>query len=744
MTDDLRKLQQNTSSDNNKIAHSGARFDVRCKQVPNIHPLWENSKGVPLSAIVFGCRRSDGLPLVVESLSWKHGGFMAVSLRSESTNKDRVLTNDPMGMRPIKRKLVGLRTKKAERAAKNRKRRATDPVPVKEKKPKKESRKSTATLDLTELSGETLNIIRGLELKEDKVLVNRFGIQLRQRDLDKLEPGQCLNDDIINYYLQLVAERSSGKAFALSSLLYTQLADKGTSSVTKWTKDVDLFSFDVLLLPIHLPGHWTLAVVLNKHKRIDYYDSMGGNGAKHMEQDILAQIDQTHKAQPQSYQFSISLVTSAASRRLWSGGDSPRRALHMGPILDSSASNMGDTKLRNSFDAISLGEADNNCETEAMDHRFRNHFPPIFKPKKVVVVSKSSMLEYELARFESRSKKACSGIEDQRFLKELIKRHANIEELKRRHTQQSAYVKAICDELRSHDIEFRVVNRHNYTHDLVDWSDLVISAGGDGTFLTAAKKVRTVPVIGINTDPVGSEFLNNEFKWAHRQRIRVTIVKPSDSNPASPASSSTSSSSSSSPVDNHEDVGEQEQANTAREFKFSSDDEYSDADVNIEPRLALNEVFMGESHAARVSYYEVQLDDGPLMKQKSSGLTICTGTGSTSWHYNINRLTEQNLKEVLEVINHMGFDLDREVDNHVIEEICKRYNQKLVFEPEAQKMAFSIRDPVFNATFPKTASRGFANKIRLKSSGRGAGRVVLLDEVHSEWQGQQNRYWEGH
>uniref|UniRef100_A0A915DH84 Uncharacterized protein n=1 Tax=Ditylenchus dipsaci TaxID=166011 RepID=A0A915DH84_9BILA len=123
---------------------------------------------------------------------------------------------------------TGLRTKKAERAAKNRKRRVTEPVPVKGKKPKKESRESTATFDLTGLTfWEGLNIIRGLELKEDRVLANRFGIQLRQRDLDKLEPGQCLNDDIINYYLQLVAERNSGQVFALSSLLYTQLADKG-------------------------------------------------------------------------------------------------------------------------------------------------------------------------------------------------------------------------------------------------------------------------------------------------------------------------------------------------------------------------------------------------------------------------------------------------------------------------------------------------------------------------------------
>uniref|UniRef100_A0A915DPX4 Ubiquitin-like protease family profile domain-containing protein n=1 Tax=Ditylenchus dipsaci TaxID=166011 RepID=A0A915DPX4_9BILA len=158
---------------------------------------------------------------------------------------------------------TGLRTKEAERAAKNRKRRATDPVPVKEKKPKKESRKSTGTIDVT-----------GLGI--DRVLANGFGIQLKQGDL---EPGQCLNDVIINYYLQLVAEKT-----AEISLLYTQFADKGPSTVLKWTKDVDLFSFDVLLLPIHFPGHWTLAMVLNKRKRIDYYDSMGGNAAQHMEQ----------------------------------------------------------------------------------------------------------------------------------------------------------------------------------------------------------------------------------------------------------------------------------------------------------------------------------------------------------------------------------------------------------------------------------------------------------------------------
>ncbi|KAI1726280.1 ATP-NAD kinase domain-containing protein [Ditylenchus destructor] len=389
------------------------------------------------------------------------------------------------------------------------------------------------------------------------------------------------------------------------------------------------------------------------------------------------------------------------------------------------------TRLNNSTNDSSSWLNDSvameNGYSDKSNRRLKDHPAAPFKPTKVVIVSKSSMLEYELARLHSRTKKHYSGIDDKRFVSELIKRHANIEELKRRHAQQADYIKSICDELDNHNIEYKVVNRHNYTTELVHWSDLVISAGGDGTFLTAAKKVRNgVPVIGINTDPIGSEghlcltgkarrpagevlrqFLNNEFRWAYRQRIRVNVVKPSDSTLASPSASSSSSSADEEP--------ETVRNGPAKEFKFSSDDEYSDADVNIEPRLALNEVFMGESHAARVSYYDVQIDDGPLMKQKSSGMTVCTGTGSTSWHYNINRLTEQNLKEVLDVMNRMSINIDREMDDNILEEICRRYNDQLVFEPEAQKMAFSIRDPVFNATFPKTASRGFATRIRLKS-----------------------------
>ncbi|CAK5064603.1 unnamed protein product [Meloidogyne enterolobii] len=120
-----------------------------------------------------------------------------------------------------------------------------------------------------------------------------------------------------------------------------------------------------------------------------------------------------------------------------------------------------------------------------------------------------------------------------------------------------------------------------------------------------------------------------------------------------------------------------------------------------------------------------------MTKQKSSGMTICTGTGSSSWHFNINRMTEQTIEEVLSVIDKMGLKLDQVVDAEMIENICP--------------MAFSVRDPVFNATFPKMAIRGFANKILIKSRCKNAhlildgstsmpfnrGAEVLL-EIHPE------------
>ena len=55
---------------------------------------------------------------------------------------------------------------------------------------------------------------------------------------------------------------------------------------------------------------------------------------------------------------------------------------------------------------------------------------------------------------------------------------------------------------RENGLETRIVQRKSYTHDDINWSNCVFTAGGDGTFLMASAKINSnaKPVIGINTD----------------------------------------------------------------------------------------------------------------------------------------------------------------------------------------------------------------------------------------------------
>ena len=121
-----------------------------------------------------------------------------------------------------------------------------------------------------------------------EIFVQGFNAEITRSDLATLRDATWLNDEVVNFYFNLLKDRNEKvkeypKVHVFNTFFYPKIVKAGHASVKRWTRKVDIFAMDLILIPVHLGMHWCLATVDLKNKQIAYYDSLKGNNTQCLE-----------------------------------------------------------------------------------------------------------------------------------------------------------------------------------------------------------------------------------------------------------------------------------------------------------------------------------------------------------------------------------------------------------------------------------------------------------------------------
>eukprot|EP00069_Balaena_mysticetus_P003229 bmy_16569T0 len=111
---------------------------------------------------------------------------------------------------------------------------------------------------------------------QDEILSSAFKLRITRGDIQTLKNYHWLNDEVINFYMNLLVERNKKQGYpalyAFSTFFYPKLKSGGYQAVKRWTKGVNLFEQELILVPIHRK------VIDLRKKCLKYLDSMGQKG----------------------------------------------------------------------------------------------------------------------------------------------------------------------------------------------------------------------------------------------------------------------------------------------------------------------------------------------------------------------------------------------------------------------------------------------------------------------------------